>query len=84
MRRCQRTALTTDHASIVCNSRPAFTGPTATGDDAIREDGIAHLARGQWQLDRWVWRENTVISWFGLALALAAVYAAMLMKRLKR
>jgi hypothetical protein len=37
-----------------------------TGDDRVRKDGIPQLARGQWQLDRWVWRENTVISWFGL------------------
>ena len=37
-----------------------------TGDEAVRKQAIPDLARGHWQLDRWVWRETTVISWFGL------------------
>jgi len=36
-----------------------------TGDDAVRKQAIPDLARGQWQLDRWTWRDTTVISWFG-------------------
>jgi len=36
-----------------------------TGDDAVRNQGIPNLAAGRWQLDRWTWRDTTVIARFG-------------------
>jgi hypothetical protein len=37
-----------------------------TGDDAIRKQIIPDLVRGGWQLSPWVWRDNTVVSWYGV------------------
>lgn len=37
-----------------------------TGDDTIRKEAIPNLVRGRWNLDWWIWRENAVISWFGI------------------
>lgn len=37
-----------------------------TGDDAVRKQAIPDLARGQWELGRWVWQETATLSWFGL------------------
>jgi len=31
-----------------------------SGDDALRKQAIPNLARGQWELDRWVWRDTIV------------------------
>jgi Protein of unknown function (DUF402) len=36
-----------------------------SGDDALRKQAIPNLARGQWELGRWVWRDTIVLSWFG-------------------
>ena len=36
-----------------------------SGDDALRKQAIPNLARGQWQLGRWTWRDTIVLSWFG-------------------
>ncbi|MEU4221462.1 DUF402 domain-containing protein [Actinoplanes sp. NPDC026623] len=37
-----------------------------TGDDTVRKQAIPNLVRGRWQLGPWVWRDNTVVSWFGV------------------
>jgi protein associated with RNAse G/E len=35
-----------------------------TGDDAVRKQAIHNLASGRWELDRWVWRDTTVLARF--------------------
>jgi hypothetical protein len=37
-----------------------------TGDDRVRRKAITHMVRGRWQLSPWVWRDNTVVSWYGV------------------
>lgn len=37
-----------------------------TGDDAVRKQSISDLVRRRWQLSPWVWRDNTVVSWYGV------------------
>lgn len=37
-----------------------------SGDEAARKQAIPNLARGQWTLERWTWRETVLLSWFGL------------------
>lgn len=32
-----------------------------TGDDAVRKQAVPNLASGRWELDRWVWRDTTVL-----------------------
>ncbi|GAB3968859.1 DUF402 domain-containing protein [Actinoallomurus acanthiterrae] len=32
-----------------------------TGDDAVRKQAIPNLASGRWELDRWVWRDTTLL-----------------------
>jgi hypothetical protein len=36
-----------------------------SGDDELRKRAIGDLVRGRWELGRWVWRDTTVLSWFG-------------------
>jgi len=37
-----------------------------TGDDQVRRQGLPDLARGEWRLDRWVWRDTGRLSWVGV------------------
>jgi hypothetical protein len=37
-----------------------------TGDEATRKRAIPDVARGRWRLDRWVWRDTSVLAWFGV------------------
>jgi predicted RNA-binding protein associated with RNAse of E/G family len=36
-----------------------------SGDEATRKQSIGNLVSGRWELGRWVWRDTTVLSWFG-------------------
>jgi hypothetical protein len=36
-----------------------------TGDDSVRKRAIPNLAAGRWALDRWVWRDTTLLTGFG-------------------
>ena len=37
-----------------------------TGDDTVRKQAIPNLASGRWELDRWVWRDTTLVSRFSM------------------
>jgi Protein of unknown function (DUF402) len=37
-----------------------------SGDAGARQRLIAELADGRWELGRWVWRDTTTLSWFGV------------------
>ena len=36
-----------------------------TGDAAVRNQGIPNLVAGRWELDRWTWRDTTLLARFG-------------------
>jgi Protein of unknown function (DUF402) len=37
-----------------------------TGDDAVRKHGLPNLARGEWELTAWVWRDTAVLAWYDI------------------
>jgi hypothetical protein len=43
-------------------------------DDATRQEGIPHLASGQWQLGAWTWQDTATLTWVGCDPDFSVIY----------
>ncbi|MCM4081874.1 DUF402 domain-containing protein [Paractinoplanes hotanensis] len=63
-----------DGTTLVLATWPGTVGYTpanwirwfTTGNEQARQQAVADLTRGQWEIGRWVWQDTIVLTWVGL------------------